>query len=142
MSRMIPYVVEESEHGNVRTDPFSHLLKSRIVMLTTDIDAQVASIAIAQLLYLDSQDPETPIKFYIQSPGGQINAGMSIYDTMQLVSAPVHTIGMGMVASPVASARATVPESAPNATPLDIRVWESPPIIIDQSSTVRSFNTL
>jgi ATP-dependent Clp protease protease subunit len=96
---VIPYVVESGEHGETRHDLYSRLLKDRIVFLGTAINAEVANIVIAQLLFLSANDPSTPIKIYINSPGGVITAGMAIYDTMQLISCPVETICIGMSAS-------------------------------------------
>jgi ATP-dependent Clp protease protease subunit len=96
---IIPYVVEAGEHGETRHDLYSRLLKDRIVFLGTAINAEVSNIVIAQLLFLAADDPHSPIKLYINSPGGVITAGMAIYDTMQLISCPVETICIGQAAS-------------------------------------------
>ncbi len=96
---VIPGVVETGPRGDRFWDIYSLLLKERIVMLFTPINDQVANVIIAQLLYLDREDPDKEISLYIQSPGGIINAGLAIYDTMQLIRAPVSTICVGMAAS-------------------------------------------
>jgi ATP-dependent Clp protease protease subunit len=96
---VIPYVIETSNRGERAFDIYSLLLKERIVFLGTPINDQVANVIIAQLLYLDREDPEKDINLYINSPGGVINAGLAIYDTMQLISAPVSTICIGLAAS-------------------------------------------
>ncbi len=98
-SAIIPMVIETTGRGERAYDIFSLLLKERIVFLGTPINDQVANLIVAQLLFLDSEDPEKDIKFYINSPGGQITAGLAIYDTMQLVHCPVSTIAVGMAAS-------------------------------------------
>lgn len=95
----IPYVVEKSAQGERTYDLFSRLLKDRIIMLGTAIDDNVASIVCGQLLFLAAEDPDKDIKLYINSPGGSVTAGMSIYDTMNLIKPDVQTIGMGMSAS-------------------------------------------
>ncbi|MCS6802101.1 MAG: ATP-dependent Clp protease proteolytic subunit [Dehalococcoidia bacterium] len=96
---MIPMVIEQSQRGERAFDIYSLLLKERIVILGTPINDQVANLIIAQLLYLDREDPDRDIQLYIQSPGGVITAGLAIYDTMQLIKADVSTICMGMAAS-------------------------------------------
>ncbi len=96
---LIPMVIETTGRGERAYDIFSLLLRNRIVFLGTPINDQVANLVVAQLLYLDSEDPDKEIKFYINSPGGQITSGMAIYDTMQLVHAPISTIAVGMAAS-------------------------------------------
>ncbi len=98
-SAIIPMVIETTGRGERAYDIFSLLLKERIVFLGTPINDQVANLIVAQLLFLDSEDPEKDIRFYINSPGGQITAGLAIYDTMQLVHCPVSTIAVGMAAS-------------------------------------------
>ncbi len=98
-SAIIPMVIETTGRGERAYDIFSLLLKERIVFLGTPINDQVSNLIVAQLLFLDSEDPEKDIKFYINSPGGQITAGLAIYDTMQLVHCPVSTIAVGMAAS-------------------------------------------
>jgi len=96
---IIPGVVESGPRGDRFWDIYSLLLKERIVMLFTPITDQFANIIIAQLLYLEREDPDKDISLYIQSPGGVINSGLAIYDTMQLIRAPVSTICVGMAAS-------------------------------------------
>ena len=96
---LIPMVVESSGRGERAFDIYSLLLKERIVFLGTPINDQVANVIVAQLLYLAHQDPDREIQFYINSPGGQITSGLAIYDTMQLIQAPVTTIAVGMAAS-------------------------------------------
>ncbi len=98
-SALIPMVIEQSGRGERAYDIFSLLLKERIIFLGTPINDQVANLIVAQLLFLDREDPEKDIQFYINSPGGQITSGMAIYDTMQLIHAPVSTIAVGMAAS-------------------------------------------
>jgi ATP-dependent Clp protease protease subunit len=96
---IIPYVVEQSPRGERAFDIFSLLLKERIVFLGTPIDDQIANIIIAQILYLDREDPEKDINMYIHSPGGSISAGLAIYDTMVLSRAEIATICVGSCAS-------------------------------------------
>jgi ATP-dependent Clp protease, protease subunit len=96
---LIPMVIETTGRGERAYDIFSLLLKERIIFLGTPINDQVANLIVAQLLFLDREDPEKDIQFYINSPGGQITSGMAIYDTMQLLHAPVSTIAVGMAAS-------------------------------------------
>jgi ATP-dependent Clp protease protease subunit len=96
---IIPMVIEQSQRGERAFDIFSLLLKERIIILGTPINDQVSNLIIAQLLYLDREDPDRDIQLYIQSPGGVITAGLAIYDTMQLIKADVSTICMGMAAS-------------------------------------------
>ncbi len=96
---MIPYVVEQTGRGERSYDIFSRLLNDRIVMLNDQVDNASASVVIAQLLYLEGQDPDKDISFYINSPGGSVSAGMAIYDTMQYIKCDVSTICMGMAAS-------------------------------------------
>src|SRR5512139_1312654 len=99
MTALIPMVIEQSGRGERAYDIFSLLLKERIIFLGTPINDQVANLIVAQLLFLDREDPDKDISFYINSPGGQITSGMAIYDTMQLIHAPVSTIAVGMAAS-------------------------------------------
>ncbi|MEO7360703.1 MAG: ATP-dependent Clp protease proteolytic subunit, partial [Gemmatimonadaceae bacterium] len=94
-----PYIIERSSRGERTYDIFSRLLMDRIVFLGTPINDDVANVIIAQLLFLDSDNPDKPIHLYINSPGGSVSAGMAIYDTMQFIKAPVHTTCMGMAAS-------------------------------------------
>jgi ATP-dependent Clp protease protease subunit len=96
---LIPMVIESSGRGERAYDIYSLLLKERIIFLGTPINDQVANLIVAQLLYLANEDPERDIQFYINSPGGQITSGLAIYDTMQLISAPVTTTAVGMAAS-------------------------------------------
>ena len=96
---IIPYVVEQSPRGERAFDIFSLLLKERIVFLGTPIDDQIANLIIAQLLYLDREDPEKDVNMYIHSPGGVVSAGLAIYDTMQLMKCDIATICVGSCAS-------------------------------------------
>ena len=96
---LIPYVVEQTGRGERSYDIFSRLLNDRIIMLSEPIDDAVASVVVAQLLFLENQDPEKDIDLYINSPGGSISAGMAIYDTMQYIKCDVSTICIGMAAS-------------------------------------------
>ena len=96
---IIPSVIETSARGERAFDIYSLLLRERIIFLGTPIDDQIANLIIAQLLYLDREDPEKDINLYIHSPGGQITAGLAIYDTMQLAHADVATYAVGMTAS-------------------------------------------
>ena len=94
-----PYVIERSSRGERSYDVFSRLLMDRIIFLGTPINDDVANIIIAQLLFLQADNPERDISVYINSPGGSVSAGLAIYDTMQFLTAPVNTICMGMAAS-------------------------------------------
>src|SRR5512141_2592426 len=96
---VIPMVVESSGRGERAYDIYSLLLRERIVFLGTPIDDQVANLIVAQLLYLNHEDPEREINMYINSPGGQIYAGLAIYDTMQMLSNPISTVAVGVTAS-------------------------------------------
>jgi ATP-dependent Clp protease, protease subunit len=96
---VIPMVVETSGRGERAYDIYSLLLKERIIFLGTGIDDQVANVIVAQLLFLNHEDPEKEIQIYINSPGGQIYAGLAIYDTMQMISNPVSTVAVGVTAS-------------------------------------------
>lgn len=96
---LIPMVIESSGRGERAYDIYSLLLKQRIIFLGTPINDQVANLIIAQLLYLDREDRDREIQFYINSPGGQITSGLAIYDTMQIISAPLTTVAVGMTAS-------------------------------------------
>ncbi len=96
---LVPYVVEQTSRGERSYDIYSRLLNDRIVMLHEQVDAASASVIVAQLLYLESQDPEKDIALYINSPGGSITDGMAIYDTMQYIKCDVSTICIGMAAS-------------------------------------------
>lgn len=99
MPNLVPVVIEKESRGERSYDIYSRLLKDRIIMLDTDVNQTSASLIVAQLLFLESQNPDKPINFYINSPGGSVTAGMSIYDTMNYIKAPVHTIVMGQAAS-------------------------------------------
>lgn len=95
----MPMVIEQEGRGERAYDIYSRLLKDRIIFLTSPIDDHVAGLIIAQMLYLETQDPEKDIYFYINSPGGHVTAGLAIYDTMQYIKPPVVTVGLGMAAS-------------------------------------------
>src|SRR4030042_21853 len=96
---LIPMVIEQTGRGERAYDIYSLLLQNRIIFLGTPINDQIANLIVAQLLYLDREDPDRDINIYINSPGGEIYAGLAIYDTMQLVRAPVSTIAIGSTAS-------------------------------------------
>lgn len=96
---LVPYVVEESSRGERSYDIFSRLLKDRIIFLDEDVNDVSAGLVVAQLLFLESEDPDKDINLYINSPGGSVTAGMAIYDTMQYVKCDVSTICIGMAAS-------------------------------------------
>ena len=96
---LVPYVIEQTGHGERSYDIFSRLLNDRIVMLCDEVNDVTASLVVAQLLYLEGQDPDKDIFLYINSPGGSITAGMAIYDTMQYIKCDVSTICIGMAAS-------------------------------------------
>ena len=96
---LVPVVIEETSRGERSFDIYSRLLKERIVLLCDEVNDVTASLVVAQLLFLDSEDPTKDIQLYINSPGGSVTAGLAIYDTMQLVRADVSTICMGMAAS-------------------------------------------
>lgn len=95
----VPVVVEQSSHGERSYDIYSRLLKDRIIMLGEEVNEHTASLIIAQLLFLESEDPDADISFYINSPGGSVSAGLAIYDTMQYIKPDVSTICIGMAAS-------------------------------------------
>ena len=96
---LVPYVVEQTARGERSYDIFSRLLNDRIIVLSEEVNAASASVVVAQLLYLEGQDPEKDISFYINSPGGSITDGMAIHDTMQYIKCDVSTICVGMAAS-------------------------------------------
>ena len=96
---LVPYVVEESSRGERSYDIFSRLLKDRIIFLDEEVNDVSAGLVVAQLLFLESEDPDKDINLYINSPGGSVTAGMAIYDTMQYVKCDVSTICIGMAAS-------------------------------------------
>jgi len=95
----IPYVVEQTSRGERSFDIFSRLLNDRIIFLSEEVNDTTASLVVAQLLYLEAQDPDKDIQFYINSPGGSVTAGMAIYDTMKYIKCDVATICVGMAAS-------------------------------------------
>lgn len=99
MANLVPYVVEQTARGERSYDIFSRLLNDRIVMLSDEVNDATASLIVAQLLYLEGQDPEKDINLYINSPGGSITSGMAIYDTMNYIKPDVSTICVGMAAS-------------------------------------------
>ena len=99
MPNLVPIVVEQTSKGERSYDIYSRLLRDRIVMLDTDVNSHSASLIVAQILFLEAEDPERDILFYINSPGGSVTAGMSIYDTMQFVKPDVSTIVMGQACS-------------------------------------------
>jgi ATP-dependent Clp protease protease subunit len=97
---LTPYVTEEDARlGERRYDIFTRLLKDRIIFLGTQVDEMVANVIVAQLLFLDREDPEKDISLYINSPGGEIHSGLAIYDTMQIIRSPISTIAVGLAAS-------------------------------------------
>ena len=96
---LVPYVVEQTSRGERSYDIFSRLLNDRIIMLSEEVNDTTASLIVAQLLYLEAQDPDKDIQFYIKSPGGSVTAGLAIYDTMQYIKADVSTICVGLAAS-------------------------------------------
>ena len=96
---LVPYVIEQTSKGERSYDIFSRLLKDRIIMLSEDVNQASASLIVAQMLFLESEDPDKEIFFYINSPGGSITDGMAIYDTMNYIKCPVSTICIGMAAS-------------------------------------------
>jgi ATP-dependent Clp protease protease subunit len=99
IDNVIPYVIEQSPRGERAMDIYSRLLKDRIIFLGTPVDDQVANAIMAQLLHLESEDPEQDINLYINSPGGSVTAGLAIYDTMQFVKPDISTTALGMAAS-------------------------------------------
>ena len=99
MPNLVPIVLEKTAQGERSYDIYSRLLKDRIVMLDTEVSEHSASLIVAQMLYLESEDPDSDILFYINSPGGSVTAGMSIYDTMQFIKCDVSTIVIGQAAS-------------------------------------------
>ena len=99
MSSLVPYVVEQTGRGERSYDIFSRLLNDRIILLSDEVNDNTASLVVAQLIYLEGQDPDKDLDLYINSPGGSISAGMAIYDTMQFIKCDVSTICIGMAAS-------------------------------------------
>jgi len=98
-SALVPYVIEQTSRGERSYDIFSRLLNDRVIFLSDEVNDATASLVIAQMLYLESLDPDKDICFYINSPGGSVTAGMAIYDTMQFIKCDVSTICIGMAAS-------------------------------------------
>ena len=96
---LVPYVIENSSRGERSYDIYSRLLKERIIFLGEEVNEQTASLVVAQLLFLESEDPEKDVQFYINSPGGSVTAGLAIYDTMRYIKCDVSTICLGMAAS-------------------------------------------
>ena len=96
---LIPYVVEQTNRGERSYDIYSRMLKDRIIFLDGEVNEQSASVIVAQLLFLESEDPDKDIYFYINSPGGMVTAGLAIYDTMNYIKCDVHTICLGLAAS-------------------------------------------
>ena len=99
MSYLVPYVIEQTGHGERSYDIYSRLLKDRIIFLSEEVNDVTASLVVAQMLFLEGEDPDKDINLYINSPGGVITAGMAIYDTMQYIKCDVSTICIGMAAS-------------------------------------------
>lgn len=99
MSSLVPYVIEQTNRGERSYDIFSRLLNDRIILLTDEVNDTSSSLVVAQLLYLEGQDPAKDVSLYINSPGGSVTAGLAIYDTMQYIKCDVSTICMGMAAS-------------------------------------------
>lgn len=96
---LVPYVIEQTAHGERSCDIYSRLLKDRVVFLGSEINDQVANAVVAQLLFLETDNPDADISLYINSPGGSVTAGMAIYDTMNYIKCPVRTVCVGMAAS-------------------------------------------
>ncbi len=96
---LVPYVIEQTNRGERMYDVYSRLLKERIIFLGSAIDSEVANVIVAQMVLLEQQNPERDIQLYINSPGGSIDSGLAIYDTMQFISSPVNTICVGLAAS-------------------------------------------
>ena len=112
---LVPYVVEQTNRGERSYDIFSRLLNDRIVFLGEEVNDTTASLVVAQLLYLEAQDPDKDIQMYINSPGGSVTAGMAIYDTMQYIKCDVSTICIGMAASMGAFLLSSGTKALPNA---------------------------
>ncbi|MEP7294048.1 MAG: ATP-dependent Clp protease proteolytic subunit [Chloroflexota bacterium] len=99
ISSLIPMVIEQSSQGERAYDIYSLLLKERLIILGTEVESQMANLIVAQLLYLNREDPDRPIQMYVHSPGGEVYAGLAIYDAMQQISAPITTTAVGITAS-------------------------------------------
>ncbi|PJF40527.1 MAG: ATP-dependent Clp protease proteolytic subunit [Chloroflexi bacterium] len=148
---VVPMVIEQGSRGERAYDIYSLLLKERIVFLGTPINDQVANLTVAQLLFLDREDPERPIQMYINSPGGVVYAGMAMYDTMQQISAPVSTTAVGLTAS-FGTVLLTAGEKGfryalPNATvhmhqPLGGAQGQTSDVVIQANEMMRLKNTL
>lgn len=143
---VIPMVIEQSSRGERAYDIYSLLLKERIVLMGTQVNDQVANLIVAQLLYLNGQDPERQINMYINSPGGVIYAGLAMYDAMQQISAPVSTVALGLTASfgtvLLAAGEHGLRYSLPNATihlhqPLGGAQGQASDIVIQANEIVR-----
>jgi len=148
---VIPMVVENSGRGERAYDIYSLLLKERIVMLGTDVNSQSANLIVAQLLFLDREDPDRQIRMYVNSPGGEIYSGLGIYDTMQAISAPVSTTAVGVAASfgtvVLASGAAGQRYALPNATihmhqPLGGAQGQASDILIRANEILRQKNLI
>jgi len=148
---VIPMVVENSGRGERAYDIYSLLLKERIVMLGTDVNSQSANLIVAQLLFLDREDPDRQIRMYVNSPGGEIYSGLGIYDTMQAISAPVSTTAVGVAASfgtvVLASGEPGQRYALPNATihmhqPLGGAQGQASDILIRANEILRQKNLL
>ena len=98
-SHLVPMVVEQTARGERSFDIYSRLLKERLVFLVGPVDDHIANLVVSQLMFLEAENPEKPISLYINSPGGVVTAGMSIYDTMQYINSPVHTVCLGQACS-------------------------------------------
>ncbi len=96
---LVPYVIEQTNRGERMYDVYSRLLKERIIFLGSAIDSEVSNVVVAQMILLEQQNPERDIQLYINSPGGSVDAGLAIYDTMQFISSPINTICVGLAAS-------------------------------------------
>src|SRR5258708_4776173 len=117
MSNLVPMVVEQTGRGERAYDIYSRLLKDRIVFLGTEINDDVANLVTAQFLFLESEDPEKEINFYINSPGGSVTAGRAIYDTMEFIRPPVSTLCLGQAASMAAITLLARAEGTPHPRP-------------------------
>lgn len=143
---MIPMVIDQSARGERSYDIFSLLLKERIIMLGTPIESQIANLIVAQLLFLEREDSGRRIQMYVNSPGGEIYAGLGIYDTMQAINAPVSTVVVGFAASfgtvILSSGEAGLRHALPNATvhlhqPLGGARGQASDIVIQANEIVR-----
>ncbi|MER3581310.1 MAG: ATP-dependent Clp protease proteolytic subunit [Patescibacteria group bacterium] len=139
-NQLVPIVIEKTPQGERAYDIYSRLLKERIVFLGTPITDEIANLIIAQLLFLEHEDAEKPIYFYINSPGGDVSAALAIYDTMQYIKSEVHTFGIGLVASAAAILMAAGAKgkrfSLPNTEFLIHQVIVAPPGISGQVKDV------